>query len=244
MTDSTPSGSSALAAEAEEALAAAEGLLNSRLSASQPASSNPPVTLAPESGSVTSGYSPANKNCAATVARTGEPCRGFHTAGSRFCLFHDPERQKLNRDASARGGRRRAIAAAAEQLNIDLLDQSGIQAAIAQVLRLELLGAVAPRQAASLHGLLRLLVVNARAMGDQRTDPSVFVEASQAFLQMTPEVAERLDQRERIENTRSIGAYAAMKDVDVQTQARLKLAKRGAPNPQLPPPPATGPHRA
>lgn len=47
-----------------------------------------------------------SNRCAATKAN-GEPCGAYATQGSRFCFWHDPEREDERRDAQSNGGQAR-----------------------------------------------------------------------------------------------------------------------------------------
>lgn len=211
---------------------------------------SPVVASSPESALATQGnFTPlvsAPKKCAGAVRRTGLPCRTYATHQSDYCLFHDPTRQKANREASRRGGANRAINIQARLLDLDLHDRAGIQALIAQVIRLELLGLLAPRRAAALQNLLRLLVANARAMDNAPTDPT-YDDDSGTLISLTGLVSERMAYRDRVDNTVPLAIHAAQRDIDVRAEAQIRQLRRKpsvrafrplAPRPDSPPPAA------
>ena len=174
-----PNSAGELDAASDAAFAAVVAAIEKLEANSPQAPGSQVVTRRTESEAATAGNFPSiiatPKKCAAVVRGSGDACRGYAIRFSQFCLFHDPARVQSNREASSRGGRNRAITLEARLLDLDLHDRAGIQALIAQVIRLDLLGALSPRKAAR---LLRLLVSNACSLEASGRD-TVYLENSE-----------------------------------------------------------------
>lgn len=178
-----------------------------------------------ESGRAASHLStPAEKKCAAQNKRTGNPCRARPSA-SGYCVFHDPALTEAVDELRARGGRapRRVLVGEARKLDFQVMDRGGIQALIAQVLRLQMLGVFTPRQASQTVKLIGHLVSNAREMSPSEETFETFEQATRALTDATDTVAHRLESRDLSDRVNAI------QDVGSKREEILKANDRFTP---------------
>ncbi len=168
----------------------------------------------------------SEKKCAALNKRTGNPCKA-RPSSSGYCVFHDPDLTEAVNEIRARGGRspRRALVAEARKLDFQVMDHGGIQALIAHVLRLQLLGAFTPRQASHAVQLVGHLVSNAREMSPSEEAFKTFEATTRDLTEITDVVAARMETRDLNDRVNAI------QDVGSRREQLLKANERFAPRP-------------
>jgi hypothetical protein len=179
-----------------------------------------------ESDSTTSHHLKRSKKCAAQNKQTGKPCRAWATS-SGYCVFHDPDLTEAVSEMRAKGGRapKRLLIGEARKLDFQVMDRGGIQALIAQVLRLQLLGALSPRQASQTVKLIGHLVSNAREMMPSEETLESFEHATRALTDATDTIAHRMEWREITDRINAI------QDVGSKREEILKANDRFGPRP-------------
>lgn len=127
----------------------------------------------------------------------------------------------------AKGGRapRRVLVGEARKLNFEVLDRGGIQAIIAQVLRLQLLGALTPRQASHTVKLIGLLVSNARELAHSEDSRETFEQSNRELVDLTDTVVQHLEGRDLNDRLNVI------QDAGSRREQILKINDRWAPRP-------------
>jgi len=167
-----------------------------------------------------------SKKCEAQNKQTGKPCRAWATS-SGYCVFHDPDLTEAVSEMRAKGGRapKRLLIGEARKLDFQVMDRGGIQALIAQVLRLQLLGALTPRQASQTVKLIGHLVSNAREMMPSEETLESFEHATRALTDATDTIAHRMEWREITDRINAI------QDVGSKREEILKANDRFGPRP-------------
>ncbi len=165
-----------------------------------------------------------SRKCAAQNRRTGDPCKAWATP-SGYCVFHDPELEDAVAEMRAKGGRtpRRILVGDARKLHFEAMDRGGIQALISHVIRLQLLGAMTPRQASTTVKLIGHLVSNAREMNAGDDTRVAFQKTTRTLVDFTDKLVEHLEGRDLADRVNAI------QDAGSKREQILKANDRFAP---------------
>ena len=95
-----------------------------------------------------------------TINKDGTPCGGTVLPGATFCIFHDPDRAELRREASRKGGKAKSNTARARKKYVEGgLEPDQLQGLIGSTIVGVLSGRIAPNVANAVAALARTAVV-------------------------------------------------------------------------------------